>query len=129
MLTSVLMPNEASPSSVEGDCGGCEFPHSHRREAFDPLDAGGECICQLARHRDDVALGGSYPGFGFGEGLCEPVQAHAQRRRDLDSIYNAAVLRTGGLEMGTSNVPSNENAHILPCIGPCDTFMSISCFL
>jgi hypothetical protein len=65
----------------------------------------------------------SNPGFGFGEGSRKSFQAQAQRRGDLDGIYNTTVLSPGRLEMGAPDVPSDDNAHILPAPGRCDTFI------
>ena len=63
---------------------------------------------ELAGHGDDVVLGGSDLGPGFRERRNETFEAAAQRRRNLDRLDDAAMLRPGRLEMDASDVPTDE---------------------
>src|SRR5262249_19548113 len=114
--------NEASASAVDRHRVRREFAQRRRREALDALGTGQECICQLAGHRDGVAVSGANLGLRFGEGLCEMVKAQAQRGGHLHSIDDAAAFRSNCLEMSSADVPTYDNIHIPPHLSICDSW-------
>ena len=112
MATRILRPNEAGPSGVERDLRRRELASRERRELLDPVAAGRESIRQFAGHGDDVKVGDPNSCFRLREGLRQPLETEAERRRDLDRVDDAAVLRARGLEVGSAHVPSDDGAHV-----------------
>ena len=107
-----MRPHEAGAAGIERDLRGRERANRERGELLDALASRRERVGQLAGHGDDVTRGGADPCLRVGEGLRQPLEAQAKRRRDLDRVDDAAVLRARGLQVGTAHVPSDHGAHL-----------------